>query len=107
MDRSTKSPWAIALAIVGAAALLAGASTLLFELTGWLKNATWKAVAILDALQFFGVPEPSFSDWYGAQKLWAYCRYAPLSLVSLVIGMILSYASSLSSRREASRTEFR
>jgi len=69
--------------------------SVLFEITGWLKYASWTPIEILDAFRFFGIPEPNFGEWYGAHKLWAFFRHAPLSIVSFLIGLTLTSISRI------------
>jgi hypothetical protein len=80
---------ALALAIVGGACLLVSFLAFLFEITDWLRYASWEPIEIHDAFSHIGLPEPYFTGWLGAQKAWYFFRQAPVTLVFLAIGLAL------------------
>lgn len=88
------------LAVCGTAALAIAALALVLEMIGWLKHATWVSIAVLDALEWLGIPEPNFDGWSGTQKLWASFREMPVTLIFLIGGILFSRVSYILSRND-------
>jgi hypothetical protein len=86
MRSGDQSPSGFTLLTALSLALLLSAVIVLFlDLLYWLKYASWSAITLPDVFRYYGISEPYFVGWSGAQEIWGYLRDLPLSLLLLLI----------------------
>ena len=91
MPQSDQSPVALALlTIIGLALFLSAIIVFAFDVSYWLKYASWSVTKLSDVFSYYRIREPYFADWRGLQEVWGYLRDAPLSLVLLVIWFLFT-----------------
>jgi hypothetical protein len=78
------------LTILSLALLVSAVIVFAFDLSYWLKYASWSAITLPDVFRYYGISEPYFVGWSGAQEIWGYLRNLPLSLLLLVIWFLFT-----------------
>src|SRR3954452_17907684 len=73
------------LTILSLALFLSVVVVFVFDISYWLKYASWSVIKLPDIFRYFGISEPQFIGWRGAWEFWGYLRDAPLSLLLLMI----------------------
>src|ERR1041384_1735886 len=91
MRSSDQSPHGLtSLSLLSLALFLSAVIAFGFDISYWLKYASWSVTTLHDVFRSFEVPEPYFVAWRGLQELWGYLRDAPLSLLLLVIWFLFT-----------------
>ena len=69
---------------------LSSVIVVIYDVSYWLRYASWSITRLSDVFRYNNISEPYFSGWRGVQKMWEYLRDAPLSLLLLVIWFLFS-----------------